>query len=348
MSANVIRSSDQQPLLLLAPFRGITHKAYRNAFAAFFNGVDEMYAPFISGFGADHVPASKLEDIVPFSENQAPTVPQFISNAPGEIIALGHVLKEQGFTHMNWNLGCPFARIANKKRGSGLLPYPELVDRILQEVCEEITIEMSVKTRLGYNHTQEIFPVLHALNKHPIRHVIIHPRTGKQMYSGAAQPEGFETCMEISKHPLIYNGDIYNVSQFRKLQARFPEQQTWMLGRGALINPFLPAAIRDYDYTDTEKRERLAAFHERLWLHARSHIQDERKALGSMKAIWYYLSGIFSGGKQVFDTIKRTKVASAYEKAVALAMQKPFADEAELEAYFFSMTKRGAENIKSP
>ncbi|MFO7874839.1 MAG: tRNA-dihydrouridine synthase family protein [Bacteroidales bacterium] len=343
MSANVISSSNQQPLLLLAPFRGITHKAYRNAFAAFFNGVDEMYAPFISGFGADHVPASKLEDIVPFSENQAPTVPQFISNAPGEIIALGHALKEQGFTHMNWNLGCPFARIARKKRGSGLLPYPELVDRILQEVCKEVPIAISIKTRMGYNNANEIIPVLNVLNNHPVRHIIIHPRTGEQMYRGQAQPEAFAECLSISKHPLIYNGDIYNVSQYRKLQARFPEQLTWMLGRGALINPFLPAAIRDYDYTDTEKRERLAGFHNTLWLHARSHIQDERKALGTMKAIWYYLSGIFSGGKQGFDTIKRTTNASDYEKAVALALQKPFANEAELEAYFFSMTKRGAE-----
>ncbi len=338
MSVNLKHNSGA-PLMLMAPFRGITHRAWRNAFAKHIGGCDELFAPFISGSGTEKVHPGKLSDILPVEQNIVPTIPQLISTHADEIVLLGNTLADQGYDELNWNLGCPFARIANKKRGCGILPYPELLNDILEKVFNKITIKLSVKTRLGYYHPDEISRALEVLNQYPLRRIILHPRTGKQGYKGKADPAGFVRCLEMSKNLLVYNGDIFNATQFNKLQSAFPQQTAWMVGRGALMNPFLPAELKGRCFDDDEKRKKLETFHFELLYHACGHHGQDARALGSMKAVWHYMAGIFADGKAVFTRIKRAKTREAYLTAVDSALQADFAGEEQLERYFWELTK---------
>ncbi len=338
MTANSKNNSDA-PVMLMAPFRGITHWAWRNAFARHIGGCDELFAPFISGSGTEKVHPGKLVDILPVEKNLAPTIPQVISTNADEIALLGNTLADQGYEELNWNLGCPFARIANKKRGCGMLPYPELLNDILEKVFSKINIGLSVKTRLGYHHPEEIFKAMEVLNNYPLSRIILHPRTGRQGYKGQANPAGFARCLQMSKHPLVYNGDIFNATQFNKLRSAFPQQAAWMVGRGALMNPFLPAELKGICFDDDEKRKKLEAFHFELWYHACGHHGQEARALGSMKAVWHYMAGIFADAKAVFTHIKRAKTREAYLAAVDSALQADFAGEEQLERYFWELTK---------
>ncbi len=333
------RNDRAKPVLLMAPFRGVTHKSWRNAFARHVGGFDEMFAPFISGAGVTKIHPDKLADVMPLNDNLTPTVPQIIGIDADEIVLLGNTLADIGFEELNWNLGCPFARIANKKRGCGLLPYPELLNEILDKVFSSINIKLSIKTRLGYHQDDEIKSVMPILNQYPISRIILHPRTGKQGYRGKADPEGYCRVLQLTKHPLIYNGDIYNLSQFRKLQSRFPEQKSWMVGRGALISPFLPKEIKGYTLTDEEKRKQMMAFHFDLWHMAWETQKHESRTLGAMKAIWHYMAGTFANGREVFMRIKRAKTREAYLDAVDFAMEQDFAGETDLEQYFLQLTK---------
>lgn len=338
MSVNVTHSSDA-PVMLMAPFKGLTHRAWRNAFARHIGGCDELFAPFISGSGTEKVHPGKLSDILPAELNLAPTIPQVISTNADEIVLLGNTLADHGYSELNWNLGCPFARIANKKRGCGMLPYPELLNNNLEKIFNRINIRLSVKTRLGYHHSDEIFRILEVLNIFPVHRIILHPRTGKQGYKGQADAAGFARCFEVSKHPLIYNGDIFNETQFNKLQSAFPRQTAWMIGRGALMNPFLPSELKGICFDDDEKRKKLEAFNFDLWYHACGHHRQDSRALGSMKAVWHYMAGIFAEGKSVFTRIKRAKTRDAYLAAVDWALQADFAGEEQLERYFWELTK---------
>jgi tRNA-dihydrouridine synthase B len=330
-----------KPELLMAPFRGITHKSWRNAFARHIGGFDEMFAPFISGAGATKIHPDKLADVMPLNDNLAPTVPQIIGINADEIILLGNTLADLGFEELNWNLGCPFARIANKKRGCGLLPYPDVLNQILEKIFSSIQIKLSIKTRLGYHHADEIQSVIPILNQYPISRVILHPRTGKQGYRGQADPEGYGRVSQLTKHPIIYNGDIYNLSQLRQLQMRFPGQKSWMVGRGALINPFIAKEIKGHTMTDEEKRKQMTAFHFELWHMAWKSQLHESRTLGAMKAIWHYMAGTFANGGEVFTRIKRAKKRETYIDAVDYALQQDFAGETDLEKYFFQLTKIG-------
>jgi len=323
----------QLPELLFAPFKGLTDRPYRNALARHFGGYDAMYAPFISGVGQERINPSKLVDLVPIEKNIAPTIPQFITTDAREMILFGKTFEQYGYDHINWNLGCPFSRIANKKRGCGMLPYPDELNKILNEVFREFPVKLSIKTRLGYYKPYEIFKVLDVLNQYPIHLLIIHARIGTQIYSGEVNLEGFKACLSASKHPLAYNGDIFHVARFREMQSLFPEVSTWMLGRSALINPFLPLEIRGIMLDDTEKRKRLEAFVTEIFREGKMTIENPARQLGYMKAVWYYLSGLFENPVMVFSKIKTTKTLTEYQQIVSNTLEQPFNSVAGIEEY---------------
>lgn len=339
MKASVSTPNAGTPILLMAPFRGITQKSWRNAYARHFGGFNRMFAPFVTGVGTETVSFKKLTDLVPKNAMVSPTVPQIIGTNPKEIIAFAKAIAEHGYTELNWNLGCPFARIANKKRGCGILPHPEMLEDILSKTVHEIPIRLSIKTRLGYHHPDEILKVLPVFDKFPLHELILHPRTGKMVYRGQADVKAFAKCQKHSLHPLIYNGDIYSLTKFENISQQLPEQNTWMVGRGALINPFLPLQIRGISLTDEEKRTRLEAFHFELWHHTCETQKHESRILGSMKAIWYYMAGVFANGQKTFTKIKRAKTNTAYFEAVEAAFQNDFANDDALETFFLQLTK---------
>lgn len=320
--------------LILAPFRGITGKVYRNSLSRHIGGFDEMYAPFVSGPGVTRINPSKLSDVVPMSDNLTPTVPQIISSSAEEIILFAKTLHKHGYSHINWNLGCPFEHIADKMRGCGLLPYPDILDAILKKVFSDIPLKLSVKTRLGYRHSGELTNVMKVLNNYPIHSITLHPRTGFQKYQGEASLEGFAAGLEMSAHPLIYNGDIFSRARYHYIKNLFPQVISWMPGRGALINPFLALQIKGIHLSDDEKRIRLASFHSELYDKSLQLIQHPHKHLGWMKAIWYYMAGIFTESESLFLEIKRACDQNAYRRAVETAMKGTFSSDVELEKYF--------------
>lgn len=288
-------------------------------------------APFVSGTGIRSVAPSKLSDLIPLADNLCTTIPQIISTSAEEIILFGKAMHAQGYGHINWNLGCPFPRIANKKRGCGLLPYPGEIESILDRVFREIPIELSVKTRLGYQHPGEILEVLPIMDQYPLREITIHPRIGTQVYRGEVDLPGFAACLQATRHHVIYNGDLYNLSQYLSIQERFPSIRSWMLGRGLLMDPFLALEIKGLRHSADNKREMLRSFHMELLSGPGG---DEKKQLGYIKSVWYYMAGCFARGEAMFASIKTSRSLAQYRELLPEVLKTPFAGEEQKEAYF--------------
>jgi tRNA-dihydrouridine synthase B len=320
--------------LSLAPFLGLTSRNYRNAFATHFLGLDRVFAPFISGVHPEKANLSKFSDVLPIGINPIETIPQFVSTNPQEIITMCRVFADEGYTHINWNMGCPFSKLADKKRGCGILPYPDEIQRMLDTIMPVIPIQLSIKTRLGYYNTDELPVVIGILNNYPLKELIIHARTGKQLYTGETYPGEFMTCMLQSKMPVVYNGDIFHATRFRELKERLPGVSGWMIGRGALINPFLASQIKNITMSENEKRATIHSFHSVLFKDLSSTVKHEKRMLGQMKAVWYYMSGLFSGGKHHFKALKVCQDSQSYLKFAHELLEQPFATDDEIERYW--------------
>ncbi len=293
-----------------------------------------MYSPFISGAGNSKINPSKLADVIPINENLAETVPQFTSTDAKEILLLGKTLEQYGYEHINWNMGCPFSRIANKKRGCGMLPYPDELNRILEEVFRDFPIKLSIKTRLGYFKPTEIERVLDILNQYPLELLIIHPRIGTQLYSGEVNLNGFEKCIEKSVNTIAYNGDVYHLDRFNYLQKRFPTINHWMLGRGVLLNPALAMEIGGNPLIESEKRKRLKAFLDEIMQESLNANKNPSSIVGYMKALWFYLSGTFENPNYTFDSIKKANDVNTYLQLANKALEAPIAAPEAIENYY--------------
>jgi len=325
-----------RPFLSLGPFQGITDAPFRNVFKRHFGGIDKFYTPFFTGIQKDHAKNLQGEEIDPSSNDVETLTPQILSTDAEEILRFAKQCKQLGYKEINLNMGCPFPRVANKKRGCGLLPYPDIVEAMLERVFEEIDIKFSVKCRLGYFSADEINAIIPIFNRFPLSELIIHPRIGKQLYKGETDVERFKTLIPLINAPLVYNGDIVSVESFEhirgiinesfekrrfdRLNDRQPVNQ-FMLGRGILANPFLAEEIKN-DIADArgaspqDKTERLHAYVIDLYEDRLRHAGGSPKVLGRMKELWSYLMNSFDEPQDVWRKIKKINALKEYEEQV--------------------------------
>jgi len=304
--------------LYLAPLHGVTNRVFRKVYFDHFSGFDAAIAPFILAVNNDQLGDKHFKDLLEGKNEKVPLIPQLLGNEAVTFVKTAQYLRGLGYGEVNWNLGCPFPMVANKKRGSGLLPHPELIRKVLDAACAQNDIRISVKMRLGRTNPEEIMTLMPMLNEYPLSKVIIHPRIGTQMYKGEVDLDGFARAATACAHEVMYNGDIKDLGTFLKLKERFPQIQEWMIGRWALVNPFLVKDIAEGRPT-TKGADRLretGIFHAELYDAYREVLYGPAHLLDKMKEIWTYLGQGFPGRGKAIEAIRRAKTLEAYERAV--------------------------------
>lgn len=300
-------------MIYLAPIQGITDRIFRNVFPKHFGGVDCAMAPFISTSKRKKVETVILRELEPAANTGLPVIPQILSNDPEDFIPLADALFNMGYKTVNWNLGCPFPVVVNKGKGSGMLCYPAAVERFLDRTVPMMKAKLSIKCRLGLVYPDEILALIPIFNRYPVEELIIHPRTGRQMYTGNVDLDTFSRCIDISGHETVYNGDINSTAGFGMLEHRFPSVKKWMIGRGIISDPFLAEEIisgssRSHD----AKIKIIRSFHDELFgeyskiMSGPAHITDR------MKGIWFYLGNFFENGEKIKKRIHKAQNVNHY------------------------------------
>lgn len=310
--------------LYLAPIQGMTTANYRNLYANIFDGIDAYYAPFIETTHAGTIHHSTIKDILPENNNiSKDVVPQLLGNNGSDFKFYAEAIVGMGYKEINWNIGCPFPMVTKKKKGSGILPYPHMIKEFLDEVCQDNSYDLSVKMRLGLNDLEEGMKTVEILNDYPLSSVIIHGRTGKQKYNGIVDLDAFEVLFSACKHQVTYNGDLFTYDDFKKIQDRFPSIDHFMLGRGALRNPFLASKIKGIEFPDIEKIKMLKEFHDSLFSYYKNALSGDKHLLDKMKEFWMYTSiHLDPDGKQ-FKKIKKCNSSAAYLQLVSQMLSAP-------------------------
>ncbi|NWH03496.1 tRNA-dihydrouridine synthase family protein [Desulfobacter latus] len=308
--------TNNRPFLILAPLQGLTDVVFRQAYARHFSGIDQAMAPFISTMSSRRLKPSRLKDVDPALNTALPVIPQILGNNPDDFIYLGDYLFDMGYTQVNWNLGCPHSKIAKKLRGSGLLSHPDKIDAFLSRVIPAMKPALSVKIRLGRKSKEEIHDLIAMFNTHKLEEIILHPRTGEQMYTGTADVDAFERAMNACNHSMVYNGDIVDKASWGKIRQRFPEIRRFMIGRGILSNPFLPEQIKglktDSQNKDSQTHERLKNFHADLFNSYKQVFSGPGHLIGRMKGVWSYLGLSFENSKKPLKKLLKSNSEQDY------------------------------------
>lgn len=303
--------------LIMAPLQGFTDVTFRNVYAKHFSGMDEAVAPFISTMGQQRLKPTRIRDVDPALNRRLFVVPQILGNVAEDFVFLARHLHDMGHRTVNWNLGCPHSKIAKKQRGSGLLLYPEKIDDLLSRIIPELPCNLSVKIRLGRRNKDEITRLLEVFNRHDLSEIILHPRTGVQMYTGTSDHDAFEKAAAGSRHPFVYNGDITDLAAYHRVRERFPGIRRIMIGRGLLSNPFLPEDIRGGAPESENRMARLSAFHDDLVAGYAEIFSGPGHLIGRMKGFWNYLGPSFADHKKPLKKILKSTTLDAYTDRVA-------------------------------
>lgn len=303
--------------LISSPLQGFTDFHFRNAFNKHFGGIDSFHSPYIRLNGKLEIKSSYKRDISPENNKDIVLVPQIMTKEAEEFIFVAKHVQSLGYKELNWNLGCPYPMATKRNMGSGLIQDYKKINSILEEVYNETDIDISIKMRLGLNSNQEILKVLPILDKFPIKNITIHPRIGLQMYKGKTDLDIFQECIENTSHKIQYNGDITSVESFQKLSERFPEIDHWMIGRGILTNPFLPAMIINSDTNyPKNKLEIFREFHDTLFNEYEEALSGPGHLTIRMYKFWEYFIQLFPNSQKGLKKVKKASSIHAYNDAV--------------------------------
>jgi tRNA-dihydrouridine synthase len=297
----------------MAPLQGFTDYAYRSTYISIFGAPDAAFSPFLETHKPDH---RVFRDVLPDRNTGLRLIPQVLGNDAKEMISIIEKLMEMGYNEINWNLGCPYSMVTKKTMGAGLLPLPDRIDKILNEVLSGVTCKLSVKLRLGLTKNDEWKALVPVFNRYPLSEVIIHGRTALQMYKGEVDVTSFAEFASQLNHPVCYNGNIFSFEQFESLTGQFPNISRWMLGRGLLANPLLMQEIRTgQKATNEEILKALYQLHNLLLETNSARLNGPSHVFNKMKPYWEYFALSLAGREKGLKKIKKTVSLDLYKVA---------------------------------
>ena len=309
--------------LLSSPLQGFTDFRFRNAFHHYFGGIDTFYAPYIRLNGKLKIKQSYQLDLQPENNTSLEVIPQVMTNDADEFLFVVKYVQSLGYKELNWNLGCPYPMVTKSGMGSGLICNPTKIDAILKRAHEETDITVSMKMRMGYDHAEEILDTFPILDKYPLKNIAIHARIGKQLYKGPVDLDAFERCIPSTKHKLYYNGDITSVDAFKKMEARFPSIDHFMIGRGLIADPFLPSMIKNNTTEYPKNRwEIFSEFHDTIYQQYDEYLSGPTPIKMKMLGFWEFFSQSFSNPQKTYKAIKKAGNPVKYKQAVKEVLNK--------------------------
>ena len=281
-------------------------------------------APFISSSKKMKAENSLLREFYPDKNTGIPTIPQIMSSQPDDFTQLANALYNIGYGTVNWNLGCPFPMVVKKGRGAGMLCYPEKIESFLTKTMPALKPKLSIKLRIGLKYPDEVLPLIPIFNQYPLEELIIHPRTAVQMYEGKVDLDIFEQCLSLSKHRVVYNGDINSLEKLEMLSKRFRSIERWMIGRGLIANPFLAEKIKfNTEKPYDEKIKIMRAFHDNLFDEYLKILSGSSHITNKMKEIWTYMGDFFENGEKIRKKINKTHHRDNYVDIVNKVFSEP-------------------------
>ncbi len=229
------------PLLALAPMQDVTTLEFMRVVARY-GGPDVYWTEYFRVHG-DSRPEKWILDSITKNPTGKPVVAQMIGNDIPALVRTAKLLQQYPVAAIDLNLGCPAPIVYRKCAGGGLLREPQKIDAILGALRDAVTIQFTVKTRIGFESPDEFDALLKIFAKHPIDLLTVHARTVLQMYRPGVRYDLIAQAARELKCPVLANGNVFSAEQALSLVAETGARGL-MIGRGAIRNPWLFDQIR--------------------------------------------------------------------------------------------------------
>ncbi len=281
-------TSKNKPIVALAPMDGYCDSAFRAVCQKVAGGNIVVFSEFYSADGLHHNPLLAKRVLV-HDPIEHPLVFQIFGNTPEIFLSAGKIIESYGAQGVDINMGCPAKKVVKCGYGSGLMVDRDRAMKIVNILAENLSIPVTVKTRLGWNGSDELVEFGQALEQAGAKLITVHGRTYQQEYTGNANWEPIFELQKNVKIPVLGNGDCKNYEDGMKKKWNLGG---FMIARGSLGNPwcFLP---ENYEPTWQERLDVMREHMERMV----ATKGENRACLEIRKHFTHYLHG-FEGVKE--------------------------------------------------
>jgi tRNA-dihydrouridine synthase B len=236
------------PLTALAPMQDVTDLAFMGIIAHY--GSPDYY--FTEYFRVSHHGGLDKTILRSITDNDTgrPIFAQIIGENIPDILNMVQTLKRYPIAGIDLNLGCPAPKVYRKNVGGGLLRDPERINQILGEMRSAIDGRLTVKMRIGFDHTDHFETLLELINRHRIDLLSLHGRTVQAGYSSTVDYDRIAQAVQQVQCPVLANG---NITSARSAAAvlKTTGAAGVMIGRAAIRNPWIFQQIRQQLWGET-------------------------------------------------------------------------------------------------
>lgn len=296
-------------IVQLAPMLGLIDAPFMNALVKI-GGFDEMFAPYILADEKSLAHRGVLRHRFCNVDKSVILVPQLLSNSEVGFLHFANQLYNLGYKKVSWNMGCPQPFVIERNRGAAMLKNITTTASLIEAVLPKLQPQLSIKIRLGYTSCDEFYKLIEMFNRFEISELVVHARTAEQQYAGNVDKETFVEGAKLSRNRLVYNGDIYSTADIENLQ--LPNLKGFMIGRGAIANPFIGLQIKGKCIGNQAEKFKTFCLDIQNWY--LSH--GGRGSVNRMKELWKYFSKSFVSENQVFNELLPITNSADFASAV--------------------------------
>ena len=201
---------------------------------------------------------------------------QIAASKSSDAIAAGLAAVERGASWVDLNCGCPIHDIVRRGMGAVLLQRPAHLGRLVADMVKGIPVPVTVKIRLGWaEDEQNASEVAKVIEEAGAAAVSVHGRTREQRYSRAADWEAIARIAAERTIPVIGNGDLLTWYETHE-RWRQSGVASVMIGRGALIKPWIFREIAEKTSWEPTAHERFRIYHHLAQM-MKAHFRDDEK-----------------------------------------------------------------------
>ncbi|RZO65001.1 MAG: tRNA dihydrouridine synthase DusB [Parvularculaceae bacterium] len=226
--------------VFVAPMSGVSDAPFRRV--AFDAGAGLVVSEMV----ASEELVRGRKDVVTRVENDAVVAPFVVQLAGREARWMAEGAKiaaDNGADIIDINMGCPARQVTGALSGSALMRDPDHALRLIEATVAATDRPVTLKMRLGWDwdclNAPEIASRAEAVG---VQLITVHGRTRNQFYKGTADWASVRATKEVTRLPLIVNGDIGCVADARRALDQSGADGV-MIGRAAIGQPWLPGAI---------------------------------------------------------------------------------------------------------
>lgn len=295
--------------LVLAPMAGYTDAAFRLICKNF--GASLTYTEMISSLGICFKNEKTYSLLKTFPEEHPVTV-QLFGSHPEKLAQAAKIVEDLGFDIIDINMGCPAPKILKSNSGGALLKDSKLIENLITETVNAVSIPVTIKIRIGYKEDELLaVDVAKIAESCGAKAIAVHGSTVMQKEKGSKNWDAIKKVKENVKIPVIANGGVKTPQDLIKILDHTGADAV-MIGRAALGRPWFfedSLKVLSGEGINLTKKINVSLLFETLFEHIKleKEIRDDYTAVRELrKHIPYYLKGLPESGR-VKDSVNKAK-----------------------------------------